>query len=256
MYQHHRNSIDNVIEKMKKNDNVLALIIAGSIAHGFANEDADIDIMIVVSREEYEKRCKDNEVLYWERESCTYEKGYVDGKYISTEFIREVIRHGGEPARFAFKDAYIAYSRIPDLENMIDEASRYPKQYKDARMRRLYARFLEWRWFYDEGKNKNNVYLFNTSLCNIVLYGGRSILAYNELLYPYHKWFLRVLEGAAEKPPNLIPSIEAVLETKSHESVERYVAAIKEFTDWGISDTEWPRCVMSGENLGCHESEL
>lgn len=63
MFKHHQDSINNVIKKMKENDNVLALIIAGSIAHGFATEDSDVDIMIVVSQEEYERRCKYTLVL-------------------------------------------------------------------------------------------------------------------------------------------------------------------------------------------------
>src|SRR4030042_4757842 len=127
MFQHHQDTIANVVKKLKQNNDVLALIIAGSIAHGYANEDADVDIMIVVSHEEYDRRCKDNEVLYWERESCTYENGYVDGKYICADFIKETIRQGGEPARYAFKDAFIAYSSVPELEKMMQAAARYPK---------------------------------------------------------------------------------------------------------------------------------
>ncbi len=256
MYKHHRDTINNVIEKLKADQSILALIIAGSIAHGFAREDSDVDIMIVVSQEEYERRCRSNEALYYERESCTYEKGYVDGKYISTDFIEEVIRSGGEPARFAFRDCWVAFSRIDGLEALIREAAQYPKQYREVRMRRFYAHMHEWNWFYNEGRNKNNPYLINYAISNLVLYGGRAILAYNELLFPYHKWYLRILETAKEKPVNMMDLIERILDKRLPEDVEEFVSAVSKFTNWGVSGTQWPSYLMLDVDLGCYESVL
>lgn len=251
MFKHHQETINNVTEKLKRDKNVLALIIAGSIAHGFATEDSDVDIMLVVSLEEYERRYNDNELLYWEQESCTYEGGYVDGKYISIDFIKEIVRNGSEPDKFAFKDAYIAFSRISGLEELMKRAVEYPKKYKKTRMTWFYARLYEWYWFYYEGIKKNNPYLINTAISNTILFGGRAILAYNELLYPYHKWFLRVLEGAKEKPENLMELINQVFKTRSPEAMDKFVEAIEGFTDWRIKGPEeWSRFVMGRHELG------
>jgi predicted nucleotidyltransferase len=254
--RHHRETIDNVAKKLRAADGVLALIVAGSIAHGFAQEDADVDIMIVVSPEEYERRHREQRELYWERESATYPGGYVDGKYVSADFIREIGRRGGEPARFAFKDAYLAFSDVPGLDELMRDAARYPRHYKEARMRRLYSRFLEWNWFYAEGTNKRDPYLVGAAICNIVLFGGRVLLAWNELLYPFHKWFLKVLDGAPDKPAGIMETIREALDTRAPESVARFIAAIKGFRDWGIADNEWAKVLMAGEDIGCWESEL
>ena len=59
MYEHHRDSIRNITENLRNDESIQALIIAGSVAHGFANEDSDVDIMIVVSHEEYERRLRE-----------------------------------------------------------------------------------------------------------------------------------------------------------------------------------------------------
>jgi predicted nucleotidyltransferase len=256
MYDHHRDSIRNITEKLRADENIQALIIAGSIAHGFAGEDSDVDIMIVVSQQEYEERCRTNRALYYERESCTYEKGYIDGKYISTDYIREVIRYGGEPARFAFTNCWTAFSRIEGLDDLIREAARYPSRYREVRMRRFYAHMNEWYWFYNEGLSKNNPYLVNTALCNTVLYGGRAILAYNELLFPYHKWFLKVLEKAREKPSNVMELIDRIFGKRLPEDTAEFVSAVRNFTDWGVSETEWPSYLMLDVDLGCYESVL
>lgn len=250
MFKHHQDTINNVTKKMKENSSVLALIIGGSIAHGFAKEDSDVDIMIVVSEEEYKTKYRENKLTYWEKDSCTYENGYVDGKYISMDFMRKVSKHGSEAARFAFKDAFVAYSKIDGVEQMLQEISRYPKELKDDKMKRFFAQLYAWNWFYSEGRSKNNSYLIEQAITNMILFGGRAILAYNELLFPYHKWFLRVLESAKEKPADLMKLIDNLLETKTPEAVDNYVQAITGFTDWGIEGTDWPRQFMMDSELG------
>ncbi len=250
MFKHHQDTINNVIKRMKEDDKVLALIIAGSIAHGFAKEDSDVDIMIVVSNEEYERRFKNGQLLYWEKESCTYEEGYVDGKYVSVDYIKGVANDGYEPGKYAFNNAYIAYSKIPDLEELIKQAAKYPIKYKEARMKWFYAKFHEWYWYYNDGVKKNDAYMINYSLSNMILCGGRAILAYNELVFPYHKWFLKVLEGAEYKPEGLMKLIDAALETRTGEAIEKYAQAIINFTDWGIKSWEWSKCLMSDIDLG------
>jgi predicted nucleotidyltransferase len=137
MFKHHQDTINNVIKKMKENSSVLALIIGGSIVHGFAKEDSDVDIMIVVSEEEYETKYRENNLTYWEKDSCTYENGYVDGKYISMDFMKKVSKHGSEAARFAFKDAFVAYSKIEGVEQILQEITRYPKELKADKMKRF-----------------------------------------------------------------------------------------------------------------------
>jgi len=46
------------------------------------------------------------------------------------------------------------------------------------------------------------------AVSNIVLYGGRALLAYNEMLFPFHKWFLRVLAEAEHKPEGILDLID------------------------------------------------
>lgn len=250
MFKHHQDSINNITEKMKQDDEVLALIIAGSIAHGFAEKDSDVDIMIVVSDEDYERRSKAGQLLYYEKDSCTYEEGYIDGKYVSVDFIRNVANDGYEPGKFAFNNAYIAFSNIPGLDELMKQAAQYPIKYKEARMKWFYAKFHESYWFYNDGIKKNNAYMINYSLINMILYGGRAILAYNELVFPYHKWFLKVLEGAKHKPEGLMEIIDTALETRSPEAVKKFADAIINFTDWGMKEYEWCNYLMSGVDLG------
>src|SRR5690606_12709508 len=111
MFPHHRASIENVRNHFREDPEVLAVLLGGSIAHGFATELSDIDILIIVGEEAWRKRAAEHRVTFFSRELCTWPGGYVDGKYHSTGFLDLVREQGSEPARFAFEHARILIDR-------------------------------------------------------------------------------------------------------------------------------------------------
>ncbi|NLU42838.1 MAG: hypothetical protein GXX08_11625, partial [Firmicutes bacterium] len=91
-----------------------------------------------------------------------------------------------------------------------------------------------------EAKKIRDAYLLSQAVSNYVLFAGRLILAHNEELYPFHKWFLRVLRGVANKPAGLMEQIDLVLTRREDDDVERLHEMITEFTDWGFDKRDWP----------------
>jgi predicted nucleotidyltransferase len=237
--RHHQETIDRVAEVMSREDNIRALVVGGSVAHGFATETSDVDVFLVICEEEYSERLNRKQLTYYNRELSTYEGGYVDGKYITVDFLRRVAEKGSEPARFAFKDAFVVFSRIKGLDELLLEASRYPVDRKHDKIQKFAAQFEAWKWFIGEAKKLRDAYLLSQAVSNYTLFAGRLILAHNEELYPYHKWFLRVLAGVANKPPGLVEQIELVLTRREDDDVERLYKSITEFTDWGFNKRDW-----------------
>lgn len=45
MYDHHKKAIEDITNKLKVKEEILGIIMGGSVAHGFANKESDIDIM-------------------------------------------------------------------------------------------------------------------------------------------------------------------------------------------------------------------
>ena len=66
----------------------------------------------------------------------------------------------------------------------------------------------------------------------LILFGGRLILAHNEMLYPYHKWLLACLTRAPEKPEGLMACIEDLASEPTLENVQAFASLIKGFQDW------------------------
>jgi len=83
----------------------------------------------------------------------------------------------------------------------------------------------------------------------LILFSGRLILAHNELLYPYHKWFLRVLEGAADKPDGLLESIHLLNTAHTIENVETLYEKVKSFQPWIEGEFSWPTQFMFDSEL-------
>jgi hypothetical protein len=248
MFDHHSTTLARVADHFSRDPEVIALLLGGSIAHGFCTAESDVDVMIVVSDPDHAARLRSVRTGFFSQELCTY-PGYVDGKYISTGLIREVAAKGSEPARFAFQDAQVVFSRDPSLPALVAEAARYPAHGKAERIRRFQVQVEAWRWYSSEALKKQNLVLLRTAVAKLTLFGGRIVLAHNDLLYPYHKWFSSVLAGAPEKPPALLEQIEALASAPDAERVERFTAAIRGFRGWQVDPIGWGAQFMLDSEL-------
>jgi predicted nucleotidyltransferase len=224
MYKHHEDSIHNILKILKSEEEVLGILLSGSIAHGFDTPVSDIDIMIIISEENYRKRAEEGKLTYYEKESCTYEEGYVDGKYISISFMEKVALIGSEPAKFAFDGAVILYSKIEGLEELLQKITKYPIEKKEENIKRFYAQFEAYKWYCNEAIKHENDYLLMHSISNMVLFGGRLILADNEVLYPYHKWFLKVLDNIENKPKDMMKIISNYYPKKTWKVLKNFMS--------------------------------
>src|SRR3954469_19133190 len=116
MFQHHAESIQRLTTAFQQNTTVRALLLGGSIAHGLARPDSDVDVAVLVDSAEYQRRKTERQLTFSDRTLCTYEGGYIDGKYVDLEFLQAVAARGSEPARYAYQGSRILFSRVEGLE--------------------------------------------------------------------------------------------------------------------------------------------
>jgi hypothetical protein len=240
VHPHHQSAVERVTEHFRGDSEVQALLLGGSIAHGFESPESDVDLLIVVSDRDYDARLREGALQFWTADGCDWPGGYVEGKYVGRSFLAQVAASGSEPARFAFEDARVLLSRVSDLEARLATIARYPVEGKAERIARFRAQFEAWHWYAHEGLKRGDRYLVGMAVAKTVLFGGRMILAHNERLYPYHKWFLRALERAAERPPELLERIAAVHAEPSQASLLALWACVTNFRAWEGGDRPWP----------------
>ena len=240
MYSHHEAAIARVIARYRDEPGVLAILLAGSLAHGTATGNSDVDVMLVVSDEELAERRASNTTAFSDVELARYPNGYIDAKYVSPEYIDEVSLRGSEPSRFAFKGAKVLFSRIEGLEGRIAGAARYPVEVQADRIARFAAQLEAWTWMAGEAERKNDPYLLSTAVSRVALFGGRILLAHNRMLYPFHKWFLRSLEQAPDKPEGIVELIRSAVSSPSATGATRVSEAVLGFREWRRGEVDWP----------------
>jgi predicted nucleotidyltransferase len=238
--KHHQESINEFLQIYKKDESILAILLAGSIAHGFSEVDSDIDICIIAESQEYQIRKIENKLAFSLKDICTYENGYIDCKVVDLDFLDTVRKCGSDPARYAFQDTEILYSKIDNLQALLNKIIRYPIEESDERRKRFASQLLAWKWYYSEAVKKQNKYLVFLSIQKIVLFSSRLILNENRLLYPYHKWMLKVLEKAEKKPAALLSKIDELLTKSSLEKVSGFCTEILEFVHLNERAVDWP----------------
>ncbi|MHA2399787.1 MAG: nucleotidyltransferase domain-containing protein [Promethearchaeota archaeon] len=248
MRPHHKLAIEKLVESIKQDERFLALIIGGSVAKGMEREDSDIDVTLVATDEEFEKRKKRSMYLYYETKFCDYPGGYIDGKVVNLEFVKTVAERGSETARDAFRESWIAYSKIPELEDLLKRIPVFQKEEKEEKIAKFLAQFETANWMITEAERRNDEYLLTRAVTDLILFGGRLILEHNEILYPFHKLFMQTLEKAPDKPENLMRLINTLLKKKNSENAKTLFDAIKGFKKWHSSefwairfliDSEW-----------------
>lgn len=249
MEAHHQRVIERLTELFADDQRFPALIVGGSVAKGRARPDSDVDILLVATDEEYARHAATEDFWYLNREICDYPGGYVEGKIIDMQFLRDVAARGSEPARAAFVGAFAAYSRLPELQEVLQRIPVYPEHERQEKIESFYSQVLLLNWFVREAEKRNDRYLLLHAVSDLVFYGGRLILAHNRILYPYHKWFMYEVQRAEQKPADFLALIERLLEQPNAEHAQAFSESLINFHDWGVTygqavvrfmiDTEW-----------------
>jgi hypothetical protein len=250
----HERAIHKLADHLSNQEGYLAVIVGGSVAKGVETENADIDVILVVADDLYERRKQENNLTYFSATFCDYPGGYVDGKIVNLEYLRAAAERGNEPTRAAFKGAFVAYSAIPEVDDLMSKVPVYQKDEKQEKIRGFYAQFECAYWYLGEAVKRNDRYLLVRAASDLVLYGGRLILAHNEILYPYHKLFMEELAKAPEKRENLMELIRLLLEEPSAENARPFYEAIRGFRQWNEPPEPWNERFIKDTELAWMEN--
>jgi len=232
IYQHQQNAIDYITDKFKSDQQMNALLISGSISHGFNDENSDVDFNVVVSDDLYEQKSKEHALTYWESADDFYAGGYFDGKYITLKYLSLVAEKGNEPSRFALHDSLVVFDKTGEVADYIKKIGTYNLKCVHENAIHFVSQLDAWKWYCDEALKRDDKYLLDLSVSKLILFAGRLILLENRMFFPYHKWFMRVLNDAPNKPLELMSVIRRLLNDKSSSNIVQLYEMVKNYRDW------------------------
>ncbi len=239
MLEHHRQTLENFVNKLKVDASCLAVITSGSVARDRAKETSDVDVHLVVTDESYEAHARNNNLSYVDREASIYEGGYVDVKVINLRFLELAAERGNETTRYAFTGSQVLFSRMPELERLVARIPIYPEENRERNLRDFSAQIhLHAFYFAKEAAKNNDTYLMAHTVSNLVFYSGRMILAYNRMLFPSHKALLDTVETAPHKPEVFKQRATELLLNPNVNKSTRFAAMMLSFHNPGLSSDQ------------------
>ena len=255
MYPHQHRTLQRFVDHISDEPSSLAVIVGGSIAKGWHNEQSDVDVLLVVEPNEYARRKRNGTTAIWAEEYADYPGGAIDIKYVPPAYLDAAADRANEPTKASFKGATVPWSRDAGgsnahaIETLIERIAEYPEDGVDERIASYLAQTEAMKWYITQAEKRQEPYLASWVVSRGVLFGCRAILAHHRVLYPYHKWLLRAVEDCAEPPAGLTELARTACRAPSQANVERFCDAVLDSRDWPqrhaswaelfIRDTEW-----------------
>lgn len=231
MYQHHRESLENLKNYFADREEVIAVIFGGSVAKGCERADSDLDAMVVISDEAYEKRQQENRTAETIEGYCTYEGGYFDIKYMTKQFLKDAAERGSEPARNAFVKSVVLFTKDDEIPELVSRIPIFQKGEKEEKMLSFYADF--WLNYYYFLKNCPVDGYMKLHAVNEVIYSiYRMVLQEHEILFPSNRRLEEFVGNISEDTARLVALGKECAKTQETEALDEFVSCFMELTDY------------------------
>ena len=234
MYDHHRQTIENLKACYQQDPSCLALIIIGSVARGEARPESDVDFYLVVDQQSYDDCFKQNndciDAHQYSISPCTEANGYL----ISVAALQAMADQGNEIERWMFTRTLVVFSKEAQINRLVAEIPCYPQEGRLRRMESFHAQMHYHISFFEFAFLSQTKYLIYETATKLILSIGRLILADNCILYPNRKWFFRELRKAPHKPAGICEAMEAFLDAPTIEAGHRLIELVEGYKDYPL----------------------
>lgn len=239
-------AIERLRDRYGDDPDILAVVVIGSVARGEARPDSDVDCVFVVAEDERARRAERGEVGI---DADDLGDGtHVGGQFVDMRQLRETAERGPEPARYAYTDAIVVASRVPELAAVVAAIPVYPERERAEKMTSFVSQLPVHLSYLQLAELSRNEWLLAQTAVELVLFAGRLILAHNRLLFPNRKQFLAQLERAPLKPAGFVPLARELSARPSMALARRFYDAILAFADWPEPpEGHWGRFIRDRE---------
>lgn len=114
---------------------------------------------------------------------------HVGGAIVDVAFLYDAAERGPEPARYAFVNARPVFSRVAELDALLSRIPVYPEEERERKMASFASQLPVHLAYLELGEYSDNPWLLAQTSTELVLFGGRLILAHNRMLFPNRKQF-------------------------------------------------------------------
>ena len=231
-YPHHREAVKELISIFREKEGVIALVFGGSVAKHMEREDSDIDAMVIVTEEFYERKRKVNCIAECiSMGDCAYPGGSFDVKYMTKDYIRDAAEKGSEPTRNSFIGSHVLFSADEEVTELVRRIPVFQKQEFEEKMLSFFSNLqLNYNYFWKACRPEGYMKLKVASEIVYSLY--RMVLQENEILFPCNRRLEQFVKLAPDQPEHLVEYCEEFCRTLEDEPLDKAVEAWKAWTHY------------------------
>ena len=231
-YPHHREAVKELISIFREKEGVIALVFGGSVAKHMEREDSDIDAMVIVTEEFYERKRKVNCIAECiSMGDCAYPGGYFDVKYMTKDYIRDAAEKGSEPTRNSFIGSHVLFSADEEVTELVRRIPVFQKQEFEEKMLSFFSNLqLNYNYFWKACRPEGYMKLKVASEIVYSLY--RMVLQENEILFPCNRRLEQFVKLAMDQPEHLVEYCEEFCRTLEDDPLDKALEAWKAWTHY------------------------
>ena len=231
-YPHHREAVKELISIFREKEGVIALVFGGSVAKHMEREDSDIDAMVIVTEEFYERKRKVNCIAECiSMGDCAYPGGYFDVKYMTKDYIRDAAEKGSEPTRNSFIGSHVLFSADEEVTELGRRIPGFQKQEFEEKMLSFFSNLqLNYNYFWKACRPEGYMKLKVASEIVYSLY--RMVLQENEILFPCNRRLEQFVKLAPDQPEHLVEYCEEFCRTLEDDPLDKALEAWKAWTHY------------------------
>lgn len=231
-YPHHREAVKELISIFREKEGVIALVFSGSVAKHMEREDSDIDAMVIVTEEFYERKRKVNCIAECiSMGDCAYPGGYFDVKYMTKDYIRDAAEKGSEPTRNSFIGSHVLFSADEEVTELVRRIPVFQKQEFEEKMLSFFSNLqLNYNYFWKACRPEGYMKLKVASEIVYSLY--RMVLQENEILFPCNRRLEQFVKLAPDQPEHLVEYCEEFCRTLEDDPLDKALEAWKAWTHY------------------------
>lgn len=234
--QHHQDTLDAYVRRVKADPNTIAVIAVGSVARGTERPDSDVDVYLVVPDEMFDSAIAAHHVSFVERIDATYPGGYIDVKLATVAYLDAAAERGDDPVRASFDGARVVWMRDGvDLIRQVTAIPVLPETVWDHRAVSFISQVrLHGTYFLPQAIALDNTFLLHHAAIHMVGAGGRALLALNRTLFRGPKYLDATLAGLDRIPGGYRDLAQQVITEPGRENAAAYMQALETFHRWPL----------------------
>lgn len=235
--RHHETAIERFVDRVSSDDEVLAVIVSGSVARGEETAASDIDLYLVVTEAVWDRAMADERIMYVDREDADYPGGYFDIKLATLAYLHEAADHGDDPVRDSLVHSRIAFTRVAELDQLLANVGELEEREWEARGVSSLAQVrLHAGYFLRQGIKRDDPLLVANAALHTVVAADRALLALNRQLFAGPKYLRSAVEELPIRPEGWTALADRLLAEPGPETADALVAALEGIHDWGVDD--------------------